>query len=450
MVGFGRIVGDYLRSFGDQTMTFQILDIALYNSKGDRRVVSLRPGKVNIITGGSKTGKTALIDIVDYCLGRNDYSVPAGVIRDTVVWYALRIQSDGQQIVVGRPAPPGGQKTGSEVLLEVGSEVEVPSFSELRPNANTSALNSFLTELIGITPNEYVPPVGQSRNPLRATISHAKFYLFQPQYRIADRTVLFYRQNEDFVPQAIKDTLPYFLGVVGDERYERIQALRRARRELKLLERRVADEEAIRGRDNSRAMGLLVEAQQAGVLAPAPPPEEFDEVVIVLRACLEWSPNTPEAQESDTLRSLQQEREQLLAEHQQVRSEIEAAKAFGLEQEDFSTEVTEQKHRLESIDLFKEDGADSHHCPLCNQQLQTPTPASAQIGKSLANLNLQLEAVVRQRPRLAEYINERENRETALRQSLASNRASIEAVVAQEEVSRGKMQERDGAHYLLF
>ncbi|HUT13703.1 MAG TPA: DUF3732 domain-containing protein [Thermoguttaceae bacterium] len=436
-------------------MMFQLLDIALYNAKGDRRVVSFHPGKVNIITGGSKTGKTALIDIVDYCLGRNDFSVPAGVIRDTVVWYAVRIQSDGQQVIVGRPTPPGGQKTGSEVLLEVGSEVELPSFSELRPNTNTSALNSFLTELIGITPNEYVPPVGQSRNPLRATISHAKFYLFQPQYRIADRTVLFYRQNETFVPQAIKDTLPYFLGVVGDERYERIQALRRARRELKLLERRAADEEAIRGRDNSRALTLLVEAQQAGVLPPTAPPEEFEEIVTVLRGCLEWSPNTPEAQESDTLRSLQQEREQLLADHQQVRSEIEAAKAFGLEQEDFSSEVTEQKHRLESIDLFDEGCADSHHCPLCNQQLQTPTPTTTQITKSLANLNLQLEAVVRQRPRLAEYINEREERETSLRQSLASNRASIEAVVAQEELlqlerSREAQQARVVGRVSLF
>ena len=415
-------------------MTFQILDIALYNGKGDRRVVSLRPGKVNIITGGSKTGKTALIDIVDYCLGRSDYSVPAGVIRDTVVWYAIRIQSGGKQIVVGRPAPPGGQKTGSEVLLEVSSEVELPSFSELRPNTNTSALNSFLTELVGITPNEYVPPVGQSRNPLRASISHAKFYLFQPQYRIADRTVLFYRQNEDFVPQAIKDTLPYFLGVVGDERYERMQTLRRARRELKFLERRVADDEAIRGRDNSRALALLVESQQAGVLPHGAPSEDFDELVAILRGCLEWSPNTPEAQENDSLRNLQQEREQLLADYQQVQSEIEAAKAFGLDQEDFSSEVTEQKHRLESIDLFNETGVDSHHCPLCNQQLETPTPTSAQIGKSLANLNLQLEAVVRQRPRLAEYISEREDRESALRQSLAANRASIEALVAQEEV----------------
>ena len=161
--------------------------------------------------------------------------MPAGVIRETVTWYVLRLQSDDQQIVIGRPAPPDGQKTCSEVFLQVGSNVEVPDYADLMPNTNASALTTLLTEMVGIQANEHTPPPGQSRQPLRATISHAKFYLFQPQYRIADRTVLFYRQEEDFVPQAIKDTLPFFLGAVGDERYDRILALRRAKRELKLL-----------------------------------------------------------------------------------------------------------------------------------------------------------------------------------------------------------------------
>ena len=54
-------------------MSFQILEIAVYNRQGNRNSVRLKPGVVNIITGGSKTGKSALIDIVDYCLGRSDY-----------------------------------------------------------------------------------------------------------------------------------------------------------------------------------------------------------------------------------------------------------------------------------------------------------------------------------------------------------------------------------------
>ena len=50
-------------------MTMQILEIVLYNQNGEKRALSLLLGKVNIITGSSATGKSAIIDIVDYCLG---------------------------------------------------------------------------------------------------------------------------------------------------------------------------------------------------------------------------------------------------------------------------------------------------------------------------------------------------------------------------------------------
>lgn len=44
-------------------MSIQILDIVLYSTQGARRVLSLRPGEMNIITGDSKTGKSALISM---------------------------------------------------------------------------------------------------------------------------------------------------------------------------------------------------------------------------------------------------------------------------------------------------------------------------------------------------------------------------------------------------
>jgi hypothetical protein len=414
-------------------MSFQLLDIALYNASGERRELHFRPGQVNIITGGSKTGKTALIDIVDYCLGRNTYSVPAGVIRDTVTWYVLRIQSSKGQTVIGRPVPQGGHQTTSDVFLSVGGNVALPAFSELTPNTNTGALTSYLTELSGIAPNEHTPSGGQSRNPLQATIRHSSFYLFQPQYRIADRTVLFYRQNEDFVPQAIKDTLPYFLGAVPDDRYQRLQELRRARRDLKMLERRKADEDAMRGQDNSRALGLYAEARQAGLVSDAPPPAEFDELTGSLRDCLNWTPENAPVAQANTLGPLQDQREILLVEATKIQGEIEAAKAFGLEQDGFSQEVIEQKNRLESIGLFDSSGEQGAVCPFCNHDLETPVPSATQIQQSLANLNAQMLAVARQQPRLEQYINEKQDRLAVVMQQANETKAAIEAVISQEE-----------------
>jgi hypothetical protein len=415
-------------------MSFQILEIAVYNREGNRNSVRLKPGVVNIITGGSKTGKSALIDIVDYCLGRTDYVVAHGVIRDNVLCYALLLQAKTGNVVIARPIPPEGQKTGTDVFFSPVSDDSLPDFSTLNTNSTTTALTAFLSELAGITPNKNVPKEGQSRTPVRATIDHSKFYLFQQQNRVSDKNLLFYRQEESWAPQTIKDSLPYFLGVVGDDQLDRQLRLQRARRELKLLERQLADEEAIRGRDNTRALGLFAEARQAGILSDTSAPEDFDTTVAVLRRVLQWK-TTPFVSEPDSdLDRLTQQKELLQERLRQVRREIEAAKTFGRDQDGFSTEVDEQHHRLSAIGLFGKDSGDTTSCPLCRHPLSSDIPQADQINLSLIDLEKQMRAVSRQRPRLDEYINQKEALATDLRQKIVETKASIEAVVAQEEL----------------
>jgi hypothetical protein len=411
-------------------MSLQILALAIYNRAGQRRELQFKPGMVNIITGASKTGKSALIDIVDYCLGRNDYTIPSGVIRDTVVWYVLHVRLRNTQALIGRPAPEGSETT-SAVYLEVGGELTLPEYERLRANSNTTALEQFLTEGVGITANETVPPEGQSRAPLQANISHSRFLLYQPQSRIADRNLMFYRQEEQFIPQAIKDTLPYFLGACGDDQYDRLQQLRRLRRELRLLERRLADEQSLRGRDDSRARALIAEAENAGLLAPGTATTDVADPVGVLRRVSGWVPSQDGAVGNATLVSLQEEREGMLSAARTLQNEIEAARSFVAVQDGFDVEATDQKNRLTAINLFREEPS-GNKCPLCEHELNGSVPKAEEVVRSLSSLERQMSATTRQRPRLEAFLAERESRLGELRQRLTENKGAIEAVVAQE------------------
>lgn len=78
-------------------MTVQILDIVIYSHDGEKRVLSLKPGKVNIITGASQTGKSALSDIIDYCFGSSECHVAHGPLRLRVAWYGLRLQLEWRE-----------------------------------------------------------------------------------------------------------------------------------------------------------------------------------------------------------------------------------------------------------------------------------------------------------------------------------------------------------------
>ena len=83
-------------------MSIQILDIVLYAEGWGPRILSLKPGKLNIITGDSSTGKSALIEIVDYCFGSGSFNIPHGIMRRTVEWYALRLTDGTAQHFVAR------------------------------------------------------------------------------------------------------------------------------------------------------------------------------------------------------------------------------------------------------------------------------------------------------------------------------------------------------------
>src|SRR5437660_10513783 len=104
----------------------QILEMVLYSHNGQKRVLSLNPGRTNIITGKSATGKSALIEIVDYCLGSKECSIPEGRIRDTVAWFGLRLRFSSGQLFIARQTPPPERQSTNRAYIEQGETVISP------------------------------------------------------------------------------------------------------------------------------------------------------------------------------------------------------------------------------------------------------------------------------------------------------------------------------------
>lgn len=283
MVCESRSRADCHGSLGGSPMSFQILDIVLYGFNRKKRVLHLNPGHLNIITGASKTGKTALIEIIDYCLGATECRIPEGIIRETVEWVGLRLQVTEGQVFIARRLPVSGQAASSEISHIVGQEVNLPVHASLVQTTNPKALESLLITYSGILENVHEPPPGQTRRPLSANISHALFYCFQHQTEISSNRHLFHRQSEQFIPQAIKDTIPYFLGAVDDEHVTKMAELRQLRRELRGLERKLAEHESIRGHGISRARGLLSEAVDIGLRPSGTVGETWEDCVSLLK-----------------------------------------------------------------------------------------------------------------------------------------------------------------------
>ncbi|MEH7687749.1 ATP-binding protein, partial [Bacillus safensis] len=83
--------------------------IMMFNESGELRSVPLQPG-VNIVTGESKTGKSALVEIIDYCLCSSRSTIPKGKITDFSYLYVMPILINKSTYVVARYNSENGGK----------------------------------------------------------------------------------------------------------------------------------------------------------------------------------------------------------------------------------------------------------------------------------------------------------------------------------------------------
>ena len=123
-------------------MSLQIVKLVLYSHDAEIREVSFQTGAFNVITGASKTGKSAIIDIIDYCTGRSECNVAEGVIRRYVDWYATLFQLGAGQMFIARRNPALGDKASPEIYMDRGSLIEIPQKTALFKNTTVSAVES--------------------------------------------------------------------------------------------------------------------------------------------------------------------------------------------------------------------------------------------------------------------------------------------------------------------
>jgi hypothetical protein len=412
-------------------MSVQILDIVLYSHDGRQRALPLKAGRVNVITGASKTGKSALIDIVDYCFGSGECRVPHGPIRHCVAWFGVRLQLTSGQAFVARRCPPPKGASSEDFFIATGGTVDLPSASELRQTTNTKGAIALLTSWVGIRDNLHETPLGQKRPSLSATVRHALALCFQRQDEIIRRQQLFHGTDDSFFAQALKDTLPYLLGAVDDDHVRKQAELRRLRDQLRAIERRLSEIAALRGDGATKADALLAQARDAGLSNAVT--TLWEGTVTALRAVA----RTPLANVDVTLPDgsefsrLSTERAELLEAQRRLRADIDAARSFSKDEKGFSREAKEQKARLATIGIF-DGGEPGHTCPLCSQELPElhAPPAVAALQGALVVVSTRMASVARVEPHIEHAIGTLEKRLHEVHQALTKNRTQMEAVRA--------------------
>lgn len=413
----------------------QIRELVLYGYNGKVRHLPFALGQVNIITGRSKSGKSVVGDIIDYCLGGDSCNIADGVVRDNVAWYGLLLQFEHERVFVARKNPDKGQQTTGVCYIDIGEKIEAPDNCDFSSNTNVSGIEESLTRRIGISENLSTPPEGQSRLPLAANIRHALYYCFQGQDEIAAKNFLFHHQSDDFITQAIKDTIPYFLGAISEEALTLENERSILKRKLTLEKRKLEENRNLMGGGSERAISLIGEARQAGLIDASTQIDykNYREMYSVLQTAMNWSPSMIGSNSGmDRLTFLQSKLQEIRDEFDEIGISLDNARKFVGETAGYSGEAQHQKMRLESIGLFEQLTFNPGKCPLCSGTLEQPLPSVEMIKASIVNLDKSIANVTREQPKLRAFISDLEREREKKQEEIKALEAEIDGLYQQE------------------
>lgn len=258
-------------------MKFSIDSIILWpkRDKFSYRRLPFADGKINIITGASRTGKSAIIPIIDYCLCSSKCQIPVDVIRNSCEWFGVLFNLEDEQLLLCR-REPGTQVSTGEMYMTRNNNIDIPQHIEA--NTSADAVKNTLNELFSMSFLD-IDPEGIS---FSARPSYRDFmaFLFQPQNIIANADVLFYKTDATEHRQRLINIFPYVLGAVTPEILAVRQELERLKKKRDRLQRDIDTLKGVSEMWKQEVFGWLFHAKELGLTQYIPSEDSsFEEQV---------------------------------------------------------------------------------------------------------------------------------------------------------------------------
>lgn len=311
-------------------MYFQLRKLILWpHADLAPRIVEFEPGVVNVISGASKTGKSAVIPIIDYCLGAKKCAIPVGVIREHCGWFGILIETVEGPKLLARQEPGNQQGTGNMVLLE-GDDIEIPR-RIMGKNCSVGEVKRMLDRLAGLTNLDFEPEADNNFKS-RPSFRDLMAFTFQPQNIVANPDVMFFKADTTEHREKLKTIFPYVLQAVTADT---LQARFELERLSRVLKRKENDLRALLAAGNAwrlEAQTWIRQAVEFGLL-PADQiiPVAWPDIVDLLRNLV-----TPEDRPADpTLAGID--------------IALERLKELRQEESDVAAQLTQHRQRLSEL-----------------------------------------------------------------------------------------------------
>ncbi|MBB3141104.1 DUF3732 domain-containing protein [Halomonas organivorans] len=216
-----------------------IHEIGVIDKKGVKHPVSFKSG-LNVVTGKSSTGKSALIEIFDYCFGSGENTIPKGVITNSAAIYYVALSVNEQDMVIARDPEISTKAFFRRIEIFNTTEIDREYFnaSYFRPlDEYKKHLRDFFLDIDDVDESLVAKAYRGNRKAPTPSVRSFSSFLLQHQNLVANKHALFYRFDEkEKRDQAIEHT-KIFLGLVDQKFFHLSQEKERLSAEARRLDR---------------------------------------------------------------------------------------------------------------------------------------------------------------------------------------------------------------------
>jgi hypothetical protein len=351
-------------------MKFQIEKLIIWPKKTQfpPREIDFHLGRVNVITGASRTGKTAIIPIIDYCLGSANCSIPIDEIRDNAAWYGVIVVTEYEKILFARKVPDRNT-VSFEYFFSREKSILIPNSIEVA-NQSLDGVKEFLNSISNIPFVRHDEE--EAGYTARLSFRDLSHLVFQSQDIVANQSILFYKTHETEHREKLKVWFPFILGSETAE-------LIRARRELKELEAELRRKQ----KEYDRANALSNEWQQ-NLLGKLNVAREYglydgnqghginqDELLIIAKSILESKPENPKTSEESLtqarkeIRELEKQEDELSQKIALTTKRQKDIEALEKNLDSYQNNAKRKVERLGISEWLRKNGKESNFCPFC-------------------------------------------------------------------------------------
>lgn len=419
-----------------------IKSIIIFNKNGDKKVVPLEQG-VNIITGESKTGKSALVEIIDYCLCSTRCTIPKGKITDFAYIYVLLMNINNKIYVLARYNwNDGGKMFFNEESNDFSSQnLDINYFEEKNALSYKDVKNEIECALGLFITNMATDPDQKGK---KASLRNMVSYMFQHQNLIASKFALFYRFADFYKRKDVIDQFPVFAGMISQEYYSDLIQLNSLKTQLKQKNKKRKDIEKSKTYIKNNLCSLLSDYFALLDL-------NFDDNSSVQKM-FEIASNLPKFDEThlfgeskivERYNQLNDELENLRNTDQDILVKIDNMKKVSNTGSSFSKMLKSLKQKTSAATIETEE----YTCPLCGQKCQEISDNDAKLIEATDWLDDELEITAKYTADFSEDIRKLNENHEKIKENIRNISKQIKNIEAKFISSATLFSKREKVNY---